>query len=245
MKTTVTLKGLLNIQQTTIDKNKNIETVSARELWVYLESKQDFSTWIKNRIADYDFKENLDYVLLHKKMEQVSGAKHTIEYYISISMAKELGMVERNEKGKEIRKYFIDCESKLIELKKELALKAKARDDARLEYKPMSTALKETRKALGKSTEHFHYSNEANLINVIVMGSTAKKLKEDWGLDNLDNLRDELTPQQIAAVQDLQKVNTSLIDVGLDYELRKEKLKALFSRKWSNLLIEEHIRLEA
>jgi hypothetical protein len=77
------------------------------------------------------------------------------------------------------------------------------------------------------------------------MGSTAKKLKEDWGLDNLDNLRDELTPQQIAAVQDLQKVNTSLIDVGLDYEIRKEKLKALFSRKWSNLLIEEHIRLEA
>jgi phage anti-repressor protein len=137
MKTTVTLKGLLNIQQTTIDKNNTIETVSARELWVYLESKQDFSTWIKNRIADYDFKENLDYVLLHKKMEQVSGAKHTIEYYISISMAKELGMVERNEKGKEIRKYFIDCESKLIELKKELALKAKARDDARLEYKPV------------------------------------------------------------------------------------------------------------
>jgi Rha family phage regulatory protein len=130
-------------------------------------------------------------------------------------------------------------------LRNELVLKEQARSEARLEYKPMSTALKETRATLGKTTEHFHYSNEANLINIIVMGNTSKKLKEDWGLDNLDNLRDELTPQQIAAVQDLQKVNTSLIDVGLDYEIRKEKLKALFSRKWSNLLIEEHIRLEA
>jgi phage regulator Rha-like protein len=138
---------------------------------------------------------------------------------------------------------YLEKENEL--LRNELALKEQARSEARLEYKPMTTALLETRKALGKDTQHFHYSNEANLINIIVMGSTAKKLKEDWGLDNLDNLRDELTPQQIAAVQNLQKVNTSLIDVGLDYEIRKEKLKALFSRKWSNLLVEEHIRLEA
>jgi phage anti-repressor protein len=245
MKNTVTLKGLLNIQQTTIDKNKTIDTVSARELWVYLESKQEFANWIKNRIADYDFKEGVDYVLIDKVINNPKGGRPTVEYYISISMAKELGMVERNEKGKEIRKYFINCEQQLQQLRNELALKEQARSDARLEYKPMSTALKETRASLGKTTEHFHYSNEANLINIIVMGSTAKKLKEDWGLDNLDNLRDELTPQQIAAVQNLQKVNTSLIDVGLDYEIRKEKLKALFSRKWSNLLVEEHIRLEA
>ncbi len=138
---------------------------------------------------------------------------------------------------------FLEKEN--LYLRNELQLKEKARDDARLEYKPMSTALKETRALLGKDTQHYHYSNEANLINIIIMGSTAKKLKEDWGLDNLDNLRDELTPKQIAAVQDLQKVNTSLIDVGLSYDERKEKLNALFSRKWSEVLIEEHIKITA
>ena len=53
-----------------------VETVNARELYTFLESKQDFSTWIKNRIEKYEFVENADY-LLHKFVEQVpSGAKH-------------------------------------------------------------------------------------------------------------------------------------------------------------------------
>ena len=43
---------------------------NARELHSFLESKQDFSTWIKKRIKDYGFLENQDYILLHKKMER-------------------------------------------------------------------------------------------------------------------------------------------------------------------------------
>ena len=41
---------------------------------------------------EYDFVENKDYTLLNKKMEQVSGAKHLVEYYISLDMAKQLAM---------------------------------------------------------------------------------------------------------------------------------------------------------
>lgn len=96
--------------------NEAVQTVNARELHEFLESRQDFSTWIKKRIKDYDFQENQDYTLLHKKMEQVSGAKHLIEYHITLAMAKELAMVERNDKGREARKYFIECEKKLKEV---------------------------------------------------------------------------------------------------------------------------------
>lgn len=93
--------------------NEPTQLVNARELHTFLESKQDFSTWIKNRIAQYDFAENQDY-LLHNFMEQIpSGAKNKTDYHITLDMAKELSMVERNEKGKQARRYFIDCEKAL------------------------------------------------------------------------------------------------------------------------------------
>ena len=78
---------LIPLQSQTINGNA-VETVSARELHEFLESKQDFSTWIKNRVEQYDFVENADY-LLHKFMEQTpSGAKHKIDYYITLDMTK-------------------------------------------------------------------------------------------------------------------------------------------------------------
>ena len=90
-----------------------IETVNARELHQFLVVGKDFSNWIKNRIEQYDFVEGVDY-LLHKFMEQLpSGAKQKIDYHISIDMAKELAMVERSDKGREARRYFIECEKRL------------------------------------------------------------------------------------------------------------------------------------
>lgn len=84
--------------------------VNARELHTFLGSRQDFSTWIKSRIFDYDFVENQDY-LLHKFMEQLpSGAKHKTDYHLTLDMAKELSMVERSEKGRAVRRYFIAIE---------------------------------------------------------------------------------------------------------------------------------------
>ena len=107
------MNQLIPLHPQTINGNA-VETVSARELHSFVESKQDFSTWIKNRIEKYGFVEDVDY-LLHKIVEQTpSGAKHKIEYYITLDMAKQLAMVENNEKGMQVRKYFIECERKLI-----------------------------------------------------------------------------------------------------------------------------------
>lgn len=84
------------------------DTVNARDLHAFLESKQDFSTWIKNRIQQYDFVENQDFIRFHKKMEANNATQ--IDYHLTLDMAKELSMVERNAKGKEARQYFIECE---------------------------------------------------------------------------------------------------------------------------------------
>jgi phage anti-repressor protein len=96
-----------------------ISSVSARDLHIYLGSKQDFSSWIKKRVTDYGFVENVDFIRLDKKMEANNATK--IEYYISLNMAKEISMVERNENGRLARKYFISCEEKLKAEQKRLS----------------------------------------------------------------------------------------------------------------------------
>jgi len=84
--------------------------VNARDVHAALEVKTDFSDWIKRRIKQCKFEENYDFVVFLKKEENLFGGRPTTEYIISLDMAKHLGMMEKNDKGHEIRKYFIEQE---------------------------------------------------------------------------------------------------------------------------------------
>lgn len=99
----------LTISTTKIGQEEG-QTVSAREVHAFVESKQDFSDWIKARIKKYGFAENEDFTV-HKFMDgDNAGRFASVEYFITFDMAKELGMVEANEKGQQIRRYFIAME---------------------------------------------------------------------------------------------------------------------------------------
>lgn len=93
-----------------------IQTVNARDLHSFIEAKKDFSTWIKDRIEKYGFTENQDFVCSpilgsgHGKGIASVGGHNRIDYHLSLDMAKELSMVERNDKGKQARQYFLECE---------------------------------------------------------------------------------------------------------------------------------------
>ncbi len=103
---------------TEVELNGKVQLgVNARDLHKMLEVKAEFSHWIKRRIKQCKFEENYDYTLVVKKDEQVSGAKYLNEYIISVDMTKHLGMMERNEKGHEIRKYYIEQEELARQLK--------------------------------------------------------------------------------------------------------------------------------
>ena len=104
------MNELISLTQSAINSELK-QNVNVRELHVFLESKQDFSTWMKNRIEKYGFVENQDFAKKKKKME-VNNAT-MIEYHLALNMAKELAMVERNDKGKQARQYFIECEKQL------------------------------------------------------------------------------------------------------------------------------------
>lgn len=106
------MNELIPISEHTINA-ATVQVCSARTLHEFLQLGKDFSTWIKARIEQYDFVEGQDYVVFDspKKRNQARGGdRRSKEYLLTIEMAKELSMVERNEKGKQARQYFLECE---------------------------------------------------------------------------------------------------------------------------------------
>jgi len=97
-----------------IENKNNQQLVGARELHNYLENKRQFTDWIKQRIDQYDFIENTDYIVT-QICETFQSLNPTTEYYLTLDCAKQLAMVENNEKGKSARLYFIEVERKYKE----------------------------------------------------------------------------------------------------------------------------------
>ena len=92
----------------------NQQFIKGRDLHEFLQSKQDFTTWIKNRIEKYSFVPGQDFTL-HKIME---GKNWKHDYILNIDVAKELAMIEGTERGKQARQYFIECEKRLKQPKR-------------------------------------------------------------------------------------------------------------------------------
>jgi len=86
--------------------------VSGRELHEFLEIKTQYSTWFNN-MKKYDLVENRDYVAVIKKIITAQGNESSyIDHALTIETAKELAMIQRNDKGKQARRYFIEVEKK-------------------------------------------------------------------------------------------------------------------------------------
>jgi len=116
------MQHLIPMTRTEIGK-ATVPTVNARDLHEFLEVQTRFNDWIERRIEEYDFEEDKDfcYSYLSSKTAEddfysnLSKSRSKIgrpskDYHLSVDMAKELSMVERNAKGKQARQYFIECE---------------------------------------------------------------------------------------------------------------------------------------
>lgn len=105
---------LITIERRELNPGEEADTVNARDLWKFMESRRSFSNWIHERIDRYGLLYGEDY-LVNKFVQQVpheGGVRNAtmFDYYLTIETAKELAMVENNDKGREIRRYFIECE---------------------------------------------------------------------------------------------------------------------------------------
>ena len=99
----------------TITENNGNKAVSARELHTFLESNERFSKWI-NRMLEYGFNVDEDYTPYQNVQVQLEGEREvnrTInDYALTLDTAKEISMLQRTDKGKQARRYFIEAEKK-------------------------------------------------------------------------------------------------------------------------------------
>ncbi|MCX8581133.1 MULTISPECIES: KilA-N domain-containing protein [unclassified Gilliamella] len=119
------------------------------------------------------------------------------------------------------------------------------RELAKVEYKPMTDAIKFEKEHQGKDVKYFHFSNEADLINRIALGMTSAKFKVFHKIGKTESIRDYLTPCQIKCITDLQRANTAFIQLGMEFEDRKVKLMELFKRNHIISLFDEQHHIAA
>lgn len=100
--------GLIKVYQ----NDRQEQLVDARELHNALGNKRQFSDWIKQRIEQYGFIKNVDFTAFSQNCEKPQGGRPKTEYALTLDTAKEIAMVENNEQGRKIRRYFIEVEKR-------------------------------------------------------------------------------------------------------------------------------------
>lgn len=216
-------------------QNGFITAINARIVHEWLEVGRDFSTWIRSRIEKYKFKEHIDYCLVFPESGEKGGRRKT-EYHCTPDMVKQLAMIENSDKGQLVRLYFLDCETKANEKQKQI----EDRQTLKVEFRPMTDAIADSH----DDPKPYHFSNEADMINRIVLGMSSAKFKAHHEIEKNESVRDYMSELQMKAVIDLQRANTVFIQLGENYEDRKVKLSKMFSLRFEQDLIEEVKRIE-
>lgn len=99
------MNKLINV---TLNKNQE-PVVSGRQLHQVLGVKTEYKKWF-SRMTDYGFTENEDFVRVTQKCPTLGGVQNTTDHVLKLDMAKEIAMIQRTDKGKEVRQYFIQVE---------------------------------------------------------------------------------------------------------------------------------------
>ncbi|MGP2427626.1 antA/AntB antirepressor family protein [Yersinia sp. 2538 StPb PI] len=229
---------------------RDASIVSAKALHKVLGVGRVFASWFNARVEEYGFINATDYVesdpfdfrnqstsidqLTPERVFNPKRGRPEKDYLITLGMAKELAMVERNEQGRAVRRYFIECEEALQrsapEIASRLRRQLKARIGAANMFKPMCSALDVARAEQGKQTLPRHYTNESNMLARIVLGGLTAK---QWAqVNNIDGEpRDSMNTDQLDHLAYLESTNITLIDMGMDYHPRKAELERL-SQRW-------------
>lgn len=99
----------------TITRDDGTIAVSGRELHDFLEVDTPYTQWF-DRMIDYGFTENTDFKGLSQKSEKPIGGRPRIDHVMTLDMAKEVAMIQRTDRGKQARQYFISMEKRYKQL---------------------------------------------------------------------------------------------------------------------------------
>ncbi|EOH3658363.1 antA/AntB antirepressor family protein [Campylobacter coli] len=206
-----------------------INSANAREIFQFLNSEQEYANWIKNRISHYNFIENQDYII---ELVYTKGRPRK-EYYITLDMAKELCMVENNEKGRQARRYFIECEKRLKNLEQEKMQKLAFRQS--LGYKSQLKQQKEHYenkiKALKYDLDHKNELSFKRKLSQKELLELRKILARDYGILCIKEWEMSLVAEKIGKDTVFEAVVKKLKQ-SLDYWKNYEK----YEEKWRKIL---------
>lgn len=155
-------------------------TVSARDLHAGLEIGTKFATWFP-RMAEYGFTENVDYKTCYPNMgSENHGGQNMMDYEISVDMAKQICMIQRSEKGKQYRQYFLDLEKAWNTPEQVFARALKMADQEIEKLKSSNTVLIEDVQRM-RPKEIFADAVSTSHTSILI-GDLAKMLKQN-GVD--------------------------------------------------------------
>lgn len=92
-----------------IEKEDGDIAIGGRILHEFLGIKTEYRKWIV-RMIEYGFEENVDFVRVTQKCPTPGGQQDQVNHFLTLDMAKEIAMIQRNEKGKQARQYFLAVE---------------------------------------------------------------------------------------------------------------------------------------
>lgn len=149
------------------------------------------------------------------------SGKRNPEYILTKDGFTFLVMGYRGRKAAKFKEAYIQAFNEMESFIKSL-------QTAKLEFPAFTNAIMESH----KEPKHYHFSNEINMINKIVLGVTASKYKEQHGIDKkVTSIRPYVCARQILMIEELQRIDIGLIVSGMEYEERKRTLKAVYERR--------------
>ncbi len=178
--------------------HQSVQLVDARLLHEFLEVGKRFASWITERIDEYGFIENQDFICISQKRETQRkngqrGITKTKEYHLTLDMGKELAMVERNEKGRQARRYFIECEKKLNQSQYGLKDQPKLTTATKEQREPLVKAVRRLVKVAQSKGRSLEYDDAHSIINL--------KL----GVASIEALTPEQIPQAMTLVGEIME----------------------------------------
>lgn len=186
---------------------------TARKLYEWLELEPThYARWVKTNIVENEF---ADIELYSPLVANKGRGNFSQDYKIHATLAKKLSMASHTEKGEQARDYFLGCEQALIKLSEQ-------KHKTELERAKGIAVRQALTKAIQQSNEndrmHGHaYSLYTDVIYKSIFENNAKQIREEWGIDKKDNLRDYFTQEELEKVKNAEMLVSSLIGYGWGY----------------------------
>ena len=197
-------------------ENKNgQQAVNARHLYIFLNVKKDFSEWIKTQIRRCDLSENADYQILLPQGGKIGRGRPLVEYALSLNAAKEISMMSQTERGKQARRYFIECER----IAKELTLASYQIEDP-IERAKRWIAEQEEKKLLECKTREQKLLIEQQETRIELQDRELKDAAPKVSFyDEVMQSADTMTTTQVAKSigMEANALNRKLRDIGILY----------------------------